>query len=332
MVDINLVVTKLEQQNLLRTKKQVGSYMTCYCPFHNNGNEKKPSCGILLETQSKGGQVYPAGWWHCFSCGYTANLEEGISDILKNHELSGSGHDWLIANIPDYGVEEEFEYLIPKDTMEAVQNSYALGYIKDKTEDKVSYVPEEVLATYRYTVPYMYERKLTDPIIEKFDVGFDPNFSLDGKNGRKTPCITFPVHDENGNTLFIYRRSIENRFHNYPKGVLKPVYGLDQIPKGCKSVIICESIINALTLWSYGLVAVALMGTGNAYQLEQLKRLGVHEYIICLDGDEAGERGTAKLYRQLSHISLVWRIDMIKGEDVNSISKDTFFQLYNNKY
>ena len=333
-MDMELVINTLESQNLLRTKKKVGDYMTCYCPFHNNGNEKKPSCGILLTEQFKGGTHYPEGFWHCFSCGYANQLEQGITDILSNHGLSGTGEEWLSANIPDYSAtDKESESLIPPSLITAISNQYAIDYIDEKQGVSPKYVSEKELASYRYTVPYMYERKLTDEIIEKFDVGFDANFRPYGKTSKPIPSLTFPVRDERGNTLFIYRRSIENRFHNYPKEVLKPVYGLDQIPTGYQGpVYVCESIINALTLWTYGYVAVALMGTGNSYQISQLRKLGVHDFVLCMDGDESGARGSEKLYRRLSDIAMVWRIDMIEGEDVNSIDRETFEKLNADRY
>lgn len=329
MLDMPLVIAKLESQGLLRTKRQTGDYMTCYCPFHNNGNERRPSCGILLHEKYKGGTTYPAGFTHCFSCGYANPIEQAITDMLEQHDIHQTGVDWLKQNIEDYEESSDFEYLLSKDLLSSVESKYAVDYVKRLSDVKQEYVSEEELAKYRYTVPYMYERKLNDYVINLFDVGFDPLFSF---NKRKIPSITFPVNDENGNTLFIYRRSIEGKFHNYPKDVLKPVYGLDKIPKGTEEIIICESIINALTLWTYGFIAVALLGTGNSYQIFQLKKLGVKSFVLCMDGDDAGRKGTAKLYNMLSDVAIVWRIDMIEGQDVNSIEKSKFIELYNNKY
>ena len=117
----------------------------------------------------------------------------------------------------------------------------------------------------------------------------------------------------NGNTLFFCRRSVKGKIYNYPQGVTKPVFGIDMIPEGTTSLIICESCINCLTAVSYGYNAVALMGTGNAYQIQQLKELGVADFIICTDGDEAGRRAANKLKNQLSSIAMVWMIPMQKN-------------------
>lgn len=54
-------------------------------------------------------------------------------------------------------------------------------------------------------------------------------------------------------------------------------------------------MINALTCWKWGYPSVALLGTGNSYQMQQLRELGVSEYVICMDGDDAGKRATSKI-------------------------------------
>ena len=119
--------------------------------------------------------------------------------------------------------------------------------------------------------------------------------------------------------------------YNYPEGVLKPVFGVDQIPQGCRSVIICESAINAITAEVYGYDAVALLGTGNSYQIQQLKELGVSEFVICTDGDEAGRKAAQRLKKSLSSVALVWIIPMPDGKDLNDLSQDEFNEVYSRR-
>ena len=83
-----------------------------------------------------------------------------------------------------------------------------------------------------------------------------------------------------------------------------------------------------MTCWTYGYPAVALLGTGNAQQIQQLKELGVSEYVICMDGDDAGHRATKKLQNQLRHTAIIWTMSMPDNEDVNSIDRATFEKLY----
>ncbi len=326
MVDVYAVLNKLESEGFIRTHKRVGNYMQIFCPFHNDGNEKKPSCGVLLYEEVRAGRKYPAGWFHCFTCGFAHTLPEAITELLKLRHISQSGMDWLVKNIPGFDPDssDDFELLIPSDVMDTINEQYAVSYIQSLTKPEQQYVSEKELASYRFTVPYMYERKLTDEIIEKFDVGYDANWIAPGRK-KPTPCITFPVRDIDGNTLFLCRRSIQGKFFNYPTGVTKPVYGLYELPKNCKSVVICESCFNALTCWVYGKPAVALLGTGNSYQIQQLKELGVHEFILAFDPDEAGRKATEKLKRALRGVAIVWSyVGIPIGKDLNDLSKEEF--------
>lgn len=331
MTDIEKAVEKLSEHGLIRANRITGDYYSIYCPIHKDGTERKPSCGILLREQYKNGQRYPAGWCHCFTCGYAHTLPELVSDLLKARNMSGSGLDWLKQYVPGFdGSQSDIELLIPKDLMSSLTNNFALEYIRNITEPKSSYVSEEELASYRFTVPYMYERKLTDEIIELYDIGFDPNHVPSGRK-KPLPCITFPVRDINGNTLFICRRSIEGKYFNYPTGITKPVYGLYEIPKGCKSLVICESCLDSHVSVRYGKPSVALLGTGNSYQINQLKQLGMREFVIFTDGDDAGRKAAAKLKKALQSVAIVWVVPTPDDKDVNSLTEEEFNELYDSK-
>ena len=326
-MDVELILETLQRHGLARPVKRMGDWYQCYCPFHNNGNERKPSCGVSVVTQVRAGSVYPEGLWHCFSCQASYTMEVGVSKILELHEIKQSGQEWLVQNVPGYEVDPDFEYLVPEGLMEAITSKYAVEYIKQKSSPTPVYVSEEQLASYRFTIPYMYERRLTDKIIEDYDIGYDANWIPPGRK-KPVPCITIPVRDREGRTLFFCRRSVEGKLYNYPQGVTKPVFGIDMIPSGTKSIIICESAINALTAVSYGYPAVALLGTGNSYQIQQLKELGAAEFVLCMDGDDAGKRAAAKLRKALKSVALIWTIHMPDGKDLNDCDKELFDRLY----
>ena len=330
-IDPESVIQKVGEMGLIDIIRPVGDWYLCRCPIHNNGQEKKPSCGISMREQYRNGKRYPALGIHCFSCNYTGSLADALTEVLKRKGIGRSGLDWLKDNVPGFNEEDvEFDYLLSPDISAALTNKYAIDYINSQIiSESKQYVPETELATYRMIVPYMYQRGLTDEIIEKYDIGYDANFIPPGRK-KPLPCITFPVKDLNGNTLFLCRRSIEGKFFHYPQGVEKSVYGLYELPKGVKSVIICESCLNALNLIRFGYNAVALLGTGTSYEIEQLKRLGVQEYILCLDGDEAGQRGAEKLKRALGKIAIVWTVHMPADKDANDCkTKEEFDQYFN---
>ena len=283
------------------------------CPIHNDGQERKASCGISTVNQ----EGTPAGTVHCFACGYTATLDEMVSHCFGKDDNGTFGKEWLIKNFLTVSVDN--------------RKPINLDLTRSRKNRGVEhFITEEELDSYRYYHDYMYKRKLTDEIIEKFDVGYDKHFELKDKDGKVTNvlrCVTFPVRDAEGNTLFIARRSVDTKFFHYPEGVEKPVYGLYELPKDANEVIICESIFNALTCYVYGKPAVALLGLGTKEQYEQLRRLPCRKFITALDPDNAGQKATVKLKRALGSSKLVTSFRIPYGKDINDLTLEEFENL-----
>ena len=332
--DIETVLTYLDTHNFIRlSNPATGSakWQQLHCPFHNNGQERRPSCGCSLEEQVIGGKIHKIGSFHCFACGAVHSFAEGVREILALKGTALEAHPDLKPYLEDDGSFVQTDSLIPDDIMSATLNALAAEDLRMRLKVQQTYVPEEELAKYRFTVPYMYQRKLTDVVIGKYDIGFDGKYMPAGRK-KPVPCVTFPVHDMQGRTLFICRRSIEGKFFFLPENVEKSVFGLYELPKDCKEVIVCESVFNALTAVVYGHPAVALFGTGTQHEIEQLKRLGVPSYVLCLDNDEAGRRGAEKLKKALSRTAMVWTMTMPSdGRDLNDLSYGEFVECYNNR-
>ena len=282
------------------------------CPIHSNGQERKPSCGISTTPI----RDTPAGTVHCFTCGYTATLEEMVSHCFGKDDLGNYGREWLIKHFLTVSIEN--------------RKDISLDVSRGSKSIEMHYISGEELDSYRYYHPYMYQRKLTDEVIEKFDVGYDNHFELKDKDGKVKQvlrCLTFPVRDKNGNTLFIARRSIDVKFFHYPAGVNKPVYGIYELPDDSEEVIVCESILNALTCWVYGKYAVALNGLGTEYQYTQLKKLPARKLIIALDPDAAGQRASERLKKELGAVKIVTQYDIPIGKDLNDLNQSEFKNL-----
>lgn len=329
--DIEIALDYMDKAGLIRLGRLTGKWHQLYCPFHSGGNEKKPSCGCSLEEEVKNGTVYHAGFFNCFACGSKYSFSEGIKEILSLRGTSIAAHPELKRFIEDVTPVDDMQTLIPKEVVTGVMEKYAgESALSAMHAPKKKYISEQELASYRFTVPYMYERKLTDAVIEKYDIGFDANFIPPGRK-KPLPCITFPVRDVTGRTLFFCRRAIDIKFFHYPEGVEKPVYGIYELPRDCKEVIICESAFNALTSVVYGHPAVALFGTGNQKQIEQLKMLGVSSFVLCMDPDPAGQKGAAKLKKALKSTAFVWVMHVPEGKDANDLSYEEFEHCYQNK-
>ena len=291
--------SQLELNNifLFSQIKELPNDLMVSCPFHKDGQERKASCGIRKED----------GFLHCFTCGETATLEQLISRCFGYDDLGQYGLKWLKTNfLGDIIQDRKFTIDLDRQNHKLVE----------------SFVSENELNQYRYFHPYMFKRKLNEDIIEKFDIGYD----------EKTNCITFPVRDEAGNCLFVARRSVLSKFFNYPTTIQKPVYGLYELKKygqNVEEVIICESMINALTCWVYGKYAVALNGTGTEYQYNQLKKLNCRKLVLGLDPDNAGRKGAIKLYKNLKDYKLITFLKGIpENKDINDLTKEEFYRCY----
>lgn len=303
--DLMEILIELQNQlaangiSLLGHMRQTGHNVMVACPYHGNGQEKRPSAGIDMRD----------GTFHCFACGQVHTLPEVVSFCFSKDDILGQfGWEWLLKNFLTIQVESRKE--IP---LELSRNH-------NQTENR-QYVSEAVLDSFRYTHPYHYKRKLTDEIIEKFDLGFD----------KETNCITFPVRDVSGNTLFVAKRSVQTKFFNYPMNAEKPVYGLyelSQLPKYPKEVIICESMIDCLTAWVYGKYAVALNGLGNELQFKQLNEMPCRKFILATDMDEAGRNARVRIRKNIKGkivTEYIWLVN--EAKDINDMSREMFDNL-----
>ena len=297
---------QLELNGVKRFAKFIdsGKNIQTNCPFHKEGQERKPSFGINKNT----------GECHCFGCGWSGTLSEMISNCFGKDDFGAYGNKWLIRNFLSVAVESR-----PDIDVDFCRR-------KKITSETKKYISEQELDSYRYTHPYMYKRKLTDEIIDLFDIGYD----------KSTECITFPNRDINGNCLFIARRNVKTKFFNYPQDVEKPVYGLYECNICAKTIknwfpneiIICESMIDALTCWVYGKYAVALNGLGNELQFEQLRKVPCRKFILATDMDEAGLRARKRIKEALKNklvTEYIWDLSIAK--DINDMTKDYFESL-----
>lgn len=295
---------------LIAKYKDGSSHIQICCPYHNNGMEKRPSAGIRKID----------GLFHCFACGEVHSLQEVISYCFGyTDDLVGVfGWKWLLKNFATVQVEER--KAVELDLSRSGLYSKVTSNCGNINRDNYNFVAEEELKKYRYIHPYMYKRKLTDDIIDLFDIGYD----------KDTQCITFPVKDIHGRVLFIARRSVNTKYFHYPCGALKPVYGLYELSQ-CDvfpdEVIVCESMLDALTCWVYGKYAVALNGLGTQQQFRQLQELPCRKLILATDNDEAGQTARSRIRYNVRN-KLITEFQLPDGKkDINDLSKEEFDNL-----
>lgn len=318
---------------LIQKYKDGPTHIQVCCPYHNNGQERRPSAGIRKDD----------GVFHCFACGEIHSLQEVISYCFGHTDdvVGKFGWQWLLKNFATVQVEERKGV-----ELDFRRNSYSFhgssssSSISSDTND-IRFVTEEELDKYRYIHPYMYQRGLTDEVIELFDIGYDS----------ATKSITFPVKDVNGNCLFVARRSVKTKFFNYPEGVEKPLYGLYEYYKDIHDrtylgkfngqditsekymlqslpIIVCESMLDALSFWTVGKYAVALNGLGNDLQFKQLRELPCRKIILATDMDERGLAARKRIRMNLQNTKIITEYIFPEGrKDANECTKKELLNL-----
>lgn len=283
---------------ILKDINETGNNVMVTCPFHKDGNERKPSCGVsTIETPDT-----PAGTVHCFTCGKNMQFDRFISYLLGVEDGGSTGRQWLIEHF-DVSYTRNLNVILSRGGR--------------KSGETYNIVQENQLQQYRYYHPYMYKRGLTDEIIERYDIGYD----------KINDMITFPVRDIQGRCLFLAKRSVKGKFFILPQGKNKPLYGVYELDYSKSDIYIVESFFNALTLAKWGYNAIAMMGTGSNYQYKLINELPFRTIHLCLDGDMAGRHGTEKLLKIIKNGVLVYNHILPDGKDVNDLTEDEFNQL-----
>jgi hypothetical protein len=295
---LNTLKKQLHNGKLKDITSNIRDNISVTCPVHKDGYERNPSCNIYTSRDNDNVEY---GRVHCFTCGFSASLPQFINACFDEKDIT-FGEEWLLEYFGDSS-EDDVRYLpeiiLPK-------------------HNKKKFIDESILRNYAYYHPYMWKRGLSKEVVDFFQIGFD----------EKSNMIVFPVWDEFGNLVMLTRRSVKDKRFYIDEDVDKPVYLLNTINKfNYKEVYVCESQINALTLWSWGYPAIALFGTGSQYQYDILNKCGIRHYILAFDGDEAGDKGAFRFKKNIRKDVFVSQKIIPNNKDVNDLSKEQFDSL-----
>ena len=298
-VILNTLKREINTGKLRNIEAEYKNNIAITCPIHKDGFERNPSCRVFTQ---KDHEEIEYGKCHCFTCGWTGRLSDLVTACFNETDPS-FGEDWLIER---FGVNYS-------------SNARLLPEIKlNNSKPKIEVLDESILDQYNYYHDYMWQRKLTKEVVDTFRIGYDP----------KTKMLSFPVWDEyNRLVLITYRSVIDKRFF-IEEDKDKPVYLLNFVNNwNIKTVYVVESQINALTLWSWGYPAIALIGTGSEHQMKILNKCPIRNYILCFDGDEAGDKGIKRFQINIRKDVMISQKVIPRGKDVNDLSKEEFDNL-----
>jgi DNA primase len=199
---------------------------------------------------------------------------------------------------------------------------------------------------------YLRERGITHPeVIAHFKLGFSNRtlgYRIPNKNRKEgaevrgrllelgviresghehfNGSLVIPIVDEEGRVTSMYGRKITPNLregtppHLYLPGAQRAVWNAAGLGQG-EEVILCESLIDALTFWCAGYRSVTcaygVEGFGEAHW-EAFRAKGVSCVRIAYDRDEAGDRAAEKLAAALQAAGIeTYRVLFPKGMDAN---------------
>ena len=327
--------------------RRVGKDLAGRCPFHE---DSEPS---LIVTPAK-------NLWHCFGCqcgggpiDWVMKLR-GVSfrhavELLKDESAQSS----LAAESVGSGQP------VKRSTVRSLPAPVALDADDQAMLAQVVQYYHQSLKDSPEALAYLEQRGLTHPeLIAHFKLGFanrslglrlpdkqrvagaDIRARLERLGVYRTSghehlagSLVVPVLGEHGQVCELYGRKITPRLRpGTPLHLYLPahaaragdggrgVFNLDAL-KAAKEIILCESLIDALTFWCAGYRNVTTAYGVEGFTDELLCAFKTHatqRVLIAYDRDEAGERAAAKLAGMLMGEGIeCFRIQFPKGMDAN---------------
>ncbi|MGI8481668.1 MAG: CHC2 zinc finger domain-containing protein [Chthoniobacterales bacterium] len=312
--------------------KREGNDHVGLCPFHE---DTRPS---LRVTQSK-------GLFRCPACGAAGNVIQFVArkESLTEREAALK----LCASIPGVVRGADLPPAAAAPTTAAKKSLAVDEATRAKLLARVVAFYAKTLFKDRAGLEYLKSRRLDDPaMLETFSVGYcngsmrnalpksgeliEQLQAIGILNARGNEIfygrIVVPIFDGNGNVAGLYGRRLsdEEPKHIYLRGERRGVFN-SLAARTNQSLILVESIFDALSLWSAGLRnVISLYGKdGWTSDHESLVRENsVIEIILALDGDARGQAAADALAARLA--SLVGAVHRVRWPEGVKDANDFF--------
>jgi len=308
------------------------------CPFHD---DRTPS---LVVSPKK-------NLWHCLGACQTGGTV--IDWVMKTRGISfRHAVELLRADHPSLAAP--VERVVSKGTTEAVKLEAPFdpeGDDQSVLRQVVDYYHETLMQSPEAS-KYLLSRSLDHPdMTAHFRIGFSNRtlgYRLPEKNRKNgaeirgrlqklgllresghehfTGSVVFPVIDPNGSVTEMYGRKITPNLrvgtplHTYLPGPHKGVWNEEALTVS-KEIILCESIIDALTFWCADYRHVTASYGINGFTQDHraaFRKHGVKKVMIAYDRDDAGEKAAAALADELIGMGIdCYRVLFPKGMDAN---------------
>lgn len=324
--------------------KRSGANYVGLCPFHN---EKTPSF-----TVSDSKQIF-----HCFGCGEGG---DALTFVMKMENLSFPEAVKFLGDKLGIAIEEG-----PKDDKKTQERNK--GYEINREAARFFY---SNLIKDKNSLNYLFKRKIAEPVIRKFGLGYSLNSwdslynhllrkgysaydmerlgliskrrDSDGYYDKFRNRIMFPIIDTRGRVLGFGGRVLDdslpkylNSQESYVFNKRNILYGLNLVNKlsDKKRIILVEGYMDVISLFNKGInYSVASLGTAlTERQAKLLKRYGENVYL-CYDQDEAGIKATDRAIQILLKEDINPKIIVLEGyKDPDDFLKENSLNNFENK-
>ncbi len=302
--------------------KRHGAELIGRCPFHD---DQTPSLVVSPKTNL----------WHCLGAcnvgGSTIDWVMRTKGVSFRHavELLRADHPSLAAG--DARV-------VRKGTTAKLEAPVEAGADDQEALLQVMAFYHETLKASPEALRYLKSRGLTHPeMLERFQIGFSNRtlgYRLPEKNRKEGAelrgrlqrlgilresghehfmgSVVFPILSLDGDVLGIYGRKITaglragTPLHTYLPGPHRGVWNEEAL-LASKEIILCESIIDALTFWCAGFRNVTAAYGVNGFTEDHkaaFARHGVRNVWIAYDRDEAGDTAAERLKEELTGMGI----------------------------
>ena len=294
--DIDDIIEQIQEETgLLHNINELETDIMCTCPIHKGGMERTPSLGINKDT----------GVVHCFTCGYKGDIITLVSDC---YNITYNQAYRKIVGKFIYSGKRVLDATITRDTNSSmyINRNSILPFIKNNLKAWNYLQGRGIDANRLYRV---------------FPVGYDSN----------NDSLLLYVRDLHGNYIGSKARSLKGKVFLNGAGAKKStyLYGAYELIQSAwqpsDPLWICESEIDALTVWSRGGYAVAIGGSHiSKTQMSLLYKLGVRRIIDGLDKDDAGREGWSNLCKYIKGVSTYETIYPVDKKDINDLTDKEF--------
>jgi len=342
--EINRIKTEVSIQRLAESRgvklKPHGKDLIGLCPFHDDND---PS---LVITPSK-------NLWNCLGacrCGGSV-----IDWVMKAQSINfKQAVEQLKNDTPDNLNVPPVKRQPPENPLLSLaanpEHQTALAQVIDYYHDILKQTPE--------ALAYLQSRGLNHPeLIKQFKLGFSnrtlsnqlpqksgkagmavrqqlQSIGLLRKSGHEhfNGSLVVPVLDEKGLITEVYGRKVTRNLrkgtplHTYLPGPHKGVFNVQALQCSTE-IILCESLIDAMTFWVNGFKNVTTSYGINGFTADYLaafKQYKTEKILIAYDNDEAGNKAAAELAEKLTGEGIeCYRINFPKGMDANEYALQT---------